>query len=145
MDKQEFKSQDLSSLINQAESALEKQGSTGMRDEKQRSLALKPALAIIAFLMIGYFGNWLWMIFAPPTQNQVVHDLEAVVAQARASVDQAKADSGSLPDALPNASLAAVVHYEPDQGTYTLVASMMGVRVTLQKDGTKSTDTGVKE
>jgi hypothetical protein len=50
-----------------------------------------------------------------------------------------------LPDALPNASLAAVVQYEPDSNEYKLVATMMGVRVTLQKNGSKSTDVGVAQ
>ena len=53
----------------------------------------------------------------------------------------AKSGSGTLPASIPNASLAAVVVYEPGQQDYKLSATVMGVRVTLERDGSKTRDT----
>lgn len=146
MEKPDSGPPDLSALINSAESEVEKQNRVLQRGVKaRRSPALSAILLGGLVVILAYCGHWLWVALRPPPQQQVVHDLEMAVDQARTSVEAAKSSTGDLPEALPNASLAAVVRYEPDKDDYKLVATMMGVRVTLQRNGAKTTDVGVPE
>lgn len=43
------------------------------------------------------------------------------------------------------AVLASVVRYEKTDKTYTLSATVLGVRVTMESDGPKRTDFGVQQ
>ncbi len=95
-------------------------------------------LAVAAFAL-----HALWSAFAPPSTSQTARDLEAAVDAARKSVEAERSRTGRLPDALPNAALASVVRYEPEVSTYKLSATILGVRVTLETDGRKTTETGV--
>lgn len=146
MDKPKSSAQDLSNLISNAESDIEKHA-TARRRRAKRGRYRSPSTILLGGLIVilAYCGHWLWVALRPPHQAQVAHDLALAVDQARAAVETAKTRTGELPDALPNASLAAVVRYEPERDEYRLVATMMGVRVTLQRDGTRSTDVGVSE
>lgn len=94
--------------------------------------------AVFAGLILCAY--YVWHANAPPSRLQVAEDLERVLDMAKASVDAAKSGSGALPAAIPNASLAAVVVYEPGQQDYKLSATVMGVRVTLERDGSKTRD-----
>ena len=97
------------------------------------------ALAVVVgFAVCTYF---FWHGNAPPSRERVAKDLERVLDMAKASVDAAKSGSGTLPASIPNASLAAVVVYEPGQQDYKLSATVMGVRVILERDGSKTRDT----
>lgn len=87
--------------------------------------------------------HYLWSAFAPPSTTQTTRDLEAAVDAARKSIEDERSRTGRLPEALPNAALASVVRYEPDASTYKLSATILGVRVTLENDGHKTTETGV--
>ena len=88
-------------------------------------------------VLVGYLA---WWSFAPLPAGRVASDLEAVIEAARLSVEKAKGETGRLPDSLPNAALAAVVRYERGQSDYRLSTSVLGVRVTLERDGSKIVD-----
>jgi hypothetical protein len=137
-------------LANLIDSAADEVATTSATRETRAKKVRRPSLlrpifsaALIAAAL--YLGHGLWRYHAPPTSEQVAQDLERALDLARTSIEEIKANTGMLPKALPNASLAAVVRYEPDRDEYRLVATMMGVRITLQKDGTKSTDMGVSQ
>lgn len=139
-------SPDLSDLIDRA--ADEVSLSAAARERRARPQRTSSLSAIIAVGLVAaglYLGHGLWRYHAAPTNERVAQDLERALNLARTAIEAARASTGVLPKALPNASLAAVVQYQPDQDDYKLVATMMGVRITLQKDGSKSTDTGVRE
>jgi hypothetical protein len=141
---------DLSKLIDSASrevtaSASRTAAARARRERSERAPVLPALAGAVALAAVAYLGHALWQNHAPPADERVAQDLEQVVDMARASVEEAKASTGALPAALPNASLAAVVRYEPQSNQYKLVATMMGVRVTLQQDGSKKTDKGVLE
>ncbi len=103
-----------------------------------RAIVIAVLLSVVAMAL-----HVLWDdLFTPPVRR-TTRDLEAAVDAARESIERAKAQTGQLPSALPNAALATVVRYEPDAGGYRLSATIMGVRVTLEPDGRKKTETGV--
>lgn len=85
-----------------------------------------------------------WRVFAPPSAAAVERDPSHVVESARQSVGAAKASSGSLPDVLPNDSLSALVRYEHAAEDYTLSSTMLGLRVTIGRDGNKKVEKGVQ-
>jgi hypothetical protein len=136
-------SSNLTDLIRQAERAV---ADTSARAARMRVPAEKASfqrryfVATGAFLALCTAVYVLWQGYAPPSKARVAQDLERVLDMAKASVDAAKSSSGALPAAIPNASLAAVVVYEPDQQGYKLSTTVMGVRVTLERDGSKTRD-----
>jgi hypothetical protein len=137
---------ELSDLIDRASNEVALSSAAQERRAKpRRSSMLGPIISTGLVAVVLYLGHGLWRHHAPPTNEQVAQDLEWALNLARTSIEEIKASTGVLPQALPNASLAAVVQYEPDRDQYRLVATMMGVRITLQKDGSKSTDMGVLE
>ena len=81
----------------------------------------------------------------PPGSKEIARDLEIALEQARTAVEEAKNRTGKLPEALPNASLASVVRYEHQEDDYRLSTTIMGIRVTLEPDGRKHVEMGVKE
>lgn len=96
---------------------------------------LWPRLMLLA-LLVGV-GWAIYLHFAPVPKSQVQRDLEAAVEQARLSVEAAREPGGKLPQALPNAALARIVDYQPQDSGYRLEASILGVRVTLERDGSR--------
>jgi hypothetical protein len=132
--------QDLSKLIEQAEAVAVRQqrsrtkGKRSFVNSRLGTLVLLVALVSIAFAIRA--------MFAPPTEAQALHDLEAAVDKARQAVEAARARNGQLPDTLPSAALSSVVVYEHEQDSYSLNATFMGIHVTLQPDGKKTTETG---
>lgn len=140
----------LSDLIDSAANEVTLNAAAGAvarekRERPQRRSVLRPIVTIGLVAAAFYLGHGLWHFHALPTNERVAQDLEQALNLARTSIEETKASTGVLPKALPNASLAAVVQYEPDRDEYRLVATMMGVRITLQKDGSKSTDMGILE
>lgn len=131
---------DLNALIAQAEQ-------TAARSVLRKPTERRPMWrwlwpAVLAGLTV-YAVATVWDAISPPSSQKTARDLEAVVDAARRSVEEARTQTGRLPEALPNASLASVVVYEPGTSDYRLSATIMGVRVTLQSDGQKTTETGV--
>jgi hypothetical protein len=133
--------QDLASLIEKAQAeAIRARPQPAVPPRRLPGRAIK-----IVVLLVALAGalHLLWDdLFAPPV-HQTTQDLEAAVDAARESIERARAQTGQLPTALPNAALATVVRYEPDAGGYRLSATIMGVRVTLEPDGRRKTETGV--
>lgn len=135
---------EFSTLIDQAETQVSQQASK--HAGQTPSLGMPPwAVPVLLATVIAITGSSLWSLLAPVSTQQVKHDLESAVDQARTVIDASRAKDGELPETLPNAALASVVRYEPDAGGYRLIASMMGVRVTLERDGKKSMETGVEQ
>lgn len=91
-------------------------------------------------LLVAWIARDIWSSLQPPALEQVARDLQATLHSARDSIEQSAGESGKLPDAIPSASLSTVIQYEPAMGTYTLSATVLGVRVTLQRDGTTLTE-----
>ena len=87
----------------------------------------------------------IWTQFAPPSADIVARDLERVIDTARDSVEKSKSETGQLPEVLPSASLGSVVRYERGQSDYQLSATMLGVRVTLARDGKKIVEKGIQQ
>lgn len=92
--------------------------------------------AIVVALAWGCFS--LYGHLAPPSRGDVVRDLQTVIDQARAVVEKAREETGSLPDRLPSSTLASVVQYEPMGKTYRLSTAIMGVRLTQESDGKRT-------
>lgn len=137
-----LRSQDLSSLIEKAEAeVLRAKPALPARSSRRpigRGMVMLVLLAVAATALHVMWDD----LFTPPVRR-TTRDLESAVDAARASIERVKAQTGQLPTALPNAALATVVRYEPDLGGYRLSATIMGVRVTLEPDGRKKTETGV--
>ena len=137
------KSSNLTDLIQQVEQSVADASmqTARVRAAQQKSHVRRHFAKTAVFLALAGGAYFVWHAYAPPSESQVAEDLEKVLDMTKASVDAAKASSGAPPAAIPNASLAAVVVYEPGQQDYKLSASVMGIRVTLQRDGSKTRDT----
>ena len=134
---------DLDVLIEQAQKEASKSSALRAAPAKRRGMLWIWAgcVAIVAAFSV----HSVWRGLAPPSTQQTTRDLEAAVDAARASIEQSRSQTGKLPETLPNASLAAVVSYEPGLSDYKLSATIMGVRVTLQPDGKMINETGVEK
>lgn len=95
------------------------------------------AALVVAALWVGYEAL---AMLGGPRESRVQHDLEDVVDMAQRAIEEERKRTGQLPAAVPNAALAAVVQYEHDRNDYMLITTVMGVRVTLQRDGRKVTE-----
>ncbi len=136
---------DYSSLITQATTALERKGKADPLRASRRRRKLAPLVgSAIAAVVILYSGMQIWARLAPPSEKQVEQDLEKTIDRARAALDEARQQTGQLPEQLP-AAMASVVRYERADKAYTLSATILGVRVTMTSDGIKRTDHGMKE
>lgn len=131
-----------SDLVSQVEKQVQHKA-----DEVQAATAAKAPTLPVSWilpaglvLLVGWLGMTAWTAMNPPPEAQVSQELDQIVEQARGAVEAAKAENGALPDALPNAALSNVVAYDHDNDTYQLTATIMGVRVTLARDGRKSTE-----
>lgn len=93
---------------------------------------------------LAWGGYALYGQLAPPRPATVAKDLDKVIAQAQALVERTRERTGALPDTLPSSALASVVQYQREGGGYRLTAAVMGVRVTLEPGGQKTTQTGVQ-
>ena len=131
--------EDLDSLTSRASKAVERTSRRDIRPAPPRNRPL-PILLLAGVALMA--GAVIYQNVSPPSPTRVARDLDAVVEQARASVEESRKASGMLPEALPNASLSAVVHYEPKGDAYRLSATVPGVRVTLEPDGAKQIEYG---
>lgn len=129
---------DLSELIDAASREVSRTRATPSRPAAKRRPLVVPALAVAALLAAA---GLLWFQFKSPSVSRVQRDLEAAVDSARQSIETVRSSNGALPPALPNAALAQVVGYAQEANGYRLVATMMGVRVTMELDGSKRIDT----
>ncbi len=134
---------ELTDLIANAQSQIRQQDA--QRPKPRNKPSPLPGLLVlaVAWMVLIYSASAWWDRQAAPSQAQVAHDLEQVVDQARDVIEASRAQTGQLPSVMPNAALASVVQYHPESGQYQIVVSMMGVRVTLQKGGTKRTEVGI--
>lgn len=135
---------ELAALIRQAEGVAAGQARRAEPKHAGPGVA-KPAMVVVLGLVAICAGYAVWAMLAPPSADMVARDLQVVVEAARESIEKARGESGRLPDSLPNASLGAVVRYEHGTSDYSLSASVLGIRVTLQRDGRKSVEKGVRE
>lgn len=97
-------------------------------------------VAVVAALVFA--GTQLWPLLHIPSKGRTAEDLDAIIEQARQSVETARAAQGRLPDTLPNAALAGLVAYTPVGNNYQLFISSGGVSVTLEPDGKKTVKQG---
>lgn len=137
-------SNDLSRLIDQAENLLNQKALVAQKAGKKVRLPLTNILAGLLAAGLAYVGYFIWSNIAPPTKEQVAHDLETVVDQAKELIDEAKTADGAPPEGIPSAALASVVRYEVEDNHYKLVASARGVRVSIDHDGKKTTEIGME-
>lgn len=133
---------DLATLIDDAEreAAATARGRSRSDAPRPRRSRLPTAVALAAAAAFG--AHELWAHYFAPTAAKVTRDLEHTVDLARDSIEESRKRIGALPEALPNASLAAVVAYESRNTSYRLSASMGGVRVVIDWDGSRSIDRG---
>ncbi|MGA0023184.1 MAG: hypothetical protein ACO3F9_00910 [Burkholderiales bacterium] len=104
---------------------------------------IMPALSLVILLGAALWSaDLLWRHIAPHTEEKTVRDLTAIVEQVRRAVESVRNAQGSLPEVIPNASLAAVVFYDYAGDSYRLIAESGAVRVTLNPDGTPTIDKG---
>ncbi len=136
---------DYSALISQASAEVDKKAQAQQLRESRRKKNTGQQIAVaVCTLVVSIAGYQIWSRLAPPGDKQVAKDLENTVEQARAVIDQTRKETGQLPDALP-AAMASVVRYEKTDKAYKLSATVLGVRVTMESDGPKRTDFGVKQ
>lgn len=134
----------LSELIRQADESVTEASARLSSNPKLRRAFLGRRIVIVTLLAaLGFFGYTVWRHAAPPPKSSIADDLEYAVDLAKTAIDAAKSRTGELPAAIPNASIASVVRYENDAQGYKLSATMMGVRVTLERDGSKTRDTSL--
>ncbi len=131
----------LADLIQRAEVQAAGSDSRTSTTTASRTRRLLGGAALLVLIM--YLAHVSWSRLGGPTEQQTAQDLEQAVQAAGAVVEDARRQTGKLPDVLPRSELASVVQYEPAGGSYTLSATILGVRVTLQSDGTTKTETGV--
>lgn len=137
--------QDISSLIDQANSAIGKQASRqAQRKPPCRPLPIGAIFAGVLAIGALFSVYSIWKNTGTPGDAQIARDLDIALEKAHAAVEDVKSKTGALPETLPNAALASVVDYDPQQGSYQLTANMLGVRVTLQRDGKKTTEKGAR-
>jgi hypothetical protein len=136
---------DLSALIQQAARQVKGEAAIQVARDKATEPSRRPRIVAQALLLglICYLGYGAVRLLTPPPASQVASDLEIAVDAARALVESAKATNGTLPEALPSASLASVVAYSHDRDRYQLSATILGVKVTLEQDGKKTIETGM--
>ena len=132
-----------------ARAAREVEASLAAREQQNRPRQLpnfgKWVLAIAVIGAFVYLAPQLRRQLLPPSKDQIARDLEHAVNLARASVEEYKTRTGELPPALPHASLASVVRYERRRSEYHLSTATGSVRVTVEWDGSKSTELDAKE
>ena len=93
---------------------------------------------IAASVALVLSATQLAPLFHSRSKSQTADDLDAIIEQARKSVESARTAQGKLPDALPNAALAGLVAYTPVGNNYQLFTSSRGISVTLELDGRKT-------
>ena len=100
------------------------------------------ALAILAMAAETRFGlvdAVTEFVMPARTARHVQADLETILDQAKAAIDGALGADGGLPDALPNAALAALVRYDRvGKSSYRLTVSGGDVVVTQDSAGNRS-------
>ncbi len=134
---------DYSALITKAEKAVAPKAGEDRR-ERNAKPGRSRQVFVIALAGVALFAlASLWGHLTPPGKDAVARDLDQTVELARAAVDEARKATGELPPTLPNAALASVVSYEPAGTQYRLAATIMGVRVTLEPNGSKTVNMGV--
>lgn len=136
-------SDNLSELISQAENTSQQQAEARPA-AKRKPIPFRLIFGVLLASVVAYAGTKISAALSPPTQKEVAHDLEVVIDKAHDAIEAAKTKTGELPDALPNAALASVVRYDHDKDTYSLSATILGIRVTLEPGGKKKTETGVQ-
>ena len=138
---QQKPNQNLHDLINKANKTLGAEQATRSADaQKQRRKAIvgRVIALIIGLVAITPLVVTIYLVAdmnAKPSRQQVERDLKAAISMAEEEVETVRAETGALPDALPDAALAAVVRYEPEGERYRLTAELMGVAVTRDADG----------
>ena len=135
--------QDLSSLISAAhDEANRMQRRPLPASGKGTRSAQTVLLASLAGAGLVFAMTQLWPLARPHSADQTARDLDAIVEQARAAVEDRRSVQGRLPEALPNAALAGLVAYTPAENAYQLFAASGTVSVTLDRDGKKTIDQG---
>ncbi len=86
----------------------------------------------------------LWHHVAPHSEERVVRDLDAIIEQARHSVESARLEMGRLPERIPNTALANLVFYDYSGEVYRLFVASSDISITLDTDGNKRIDRGAK-
>lgn len=133
--------EDLTTLTSQASREVKKQARANVAPKPLRRRPVGAVLALAAAALLAYLAH---RAVAPPSPEKIAKDLDGIVEQARASIEESRKATGTLPASLPNASLSSVVSYEPRKDSYQLTVTLLGVRVTLSPDGTKQTERGVQ-
>lgn len=139
----EAKPADYSALISKAEKAVAAKAGDDRRERpakpgRGRQVLVAALAGATLFALVS-----LWSHLSPPGKDAVARDLDQTIELARAAVDDARKATGELPPTLPNAALVQVVSYEPAGTQYRLAATIMGVRVTLEPNGSKTVNMGV--
>jgi hypothetical protein len=143
MTSSDFEKRDLSDLIHAAQAEAEGRPAAGKTTTKRRESGLKPLLFLgVLLVLVAFCGAWLWRDMRPASRAQVTADLEHVLLKARESVESFRADTGKLPQALPNAALSSVVKYQPVRDKYVLIARSGGVHLVLFSDRDKPVQAG---
>ena len=133
---------DLSQLVDQASGYVRTQKSKRHTTPSPRSryFSLLLQATLLGALAWGVYA--LFDTLSPPAPAEVAQDLGTVIDQAQALVEQSRRDTGKLPDTLPSSAMASVVQYQREGNDYRLSAVVMGIRVTLEPNGQKTTQEG---
>jgi hypothetical protein len=136
---------DLHSLTRAAYDEVQATASRSQRAKSPRGARASWTPAVWALLgVLLVYGLWhLGDLHLPSRKStRAEADLESVLVQARDAVEAVRRAERALPDALPSASLAAVVRYERyvndhHEESYRLSASSHGVTLLLDSDGNR--------
>ena len=130
---------DLSSLVDAANREVSRVATPRVQRKQHRFNVPVSLLFAIALAGAAAFGAYqVFAYYAVPTVAKVGEDLAVAVDRARDSVEEVRKSTGALPESLPNAALASVVTYEARNTEYRLSASVGGVRVAIEWDGSKT-------
>jgi hypothetical protein len=143
---------DLQSLAQEAHEEVRRSGEQGRRAAGKRKTgggwrtlgAWLVLIGIVVFseLHITELESVLRNLLPSHAAQRKQLELEQLLMRAREAVEVARTAGGSLPEALPHAALAAVVHYERRDADYRLVASSGEVTVTMDADGNREVTVG---
>lgn len=136
---------DLHSLAREAYDEVRQTTDRSRRSRSATRSSGWPASATVSLVVVlAALGAWHFGLFhtSTPSRERIQADLENVLDQARDAVESERRATGRLPDAVPNASLAAVVGYDRyvydhGEGTYRLSASSAGMTVYLDGSGNR--------
>jgi hypothetical protein len=134
-------SNNLESLVKQAETDISSRSNARRPLKKESLKAPKLSVAITIWLLVIFLGAYQFdtvaSIFSTHTESQIERDLGTVLIKADSSLRNYEINTGSLPPILPNAAIRGLVKYERHSDfSYRLTATISNVTMVMDSTST---------